>query len=382
MPNTYQLGRVGRVFAAKQSPFGTAPTFAAADAIRHLSVKLNANPRNRVDAPDRYTHPSLITRRTRRTTADWSIGGIFFPSGVLNTAPDHSDFLECGMGATNNVTLATTFSGTPTVTTGTVGSATGLAAGKPVLIAIASGPSAGKYVRWLTAATSGTSLVWAPALPAAPVAGDACKGCIGYSLATDLPAALSIGHYLTSVNKEGSGCVVDQLKIMLDANDEIRWEASGPMIERLTAAQSEPGAFTVVGSTPPSGLLASMRVGSAAYEFLKFSLTIANGMEMDNVAAGTSKAQNFYRKSRRKVSIDVSAMYSSDITLMTAAENTTDQVILAQCGNTEGSIAAIYCPAVEFDVPDDLDADETNEHAFKGVCKGTSGNDEVYLAVA
>jgi hypothetical protein len=73
-------------------------------------------------------------------------------------------------------------------------------------------------------------------------------------LATALPNALQIGHYLTSVSKEGSGCVVDQLKLMLDANDEIRWEASGPMIERLAAAQAEPGSSTFVGTVAPSGL--------------------------------------------------------------------------------------------------------------------------------
>jgi hypothetical protein len=382
MPNTYQIGRVGRVYVAKQSAFGTAPTFAATDAVRHTMVKLNTNPRNRVDSEDRNTHPSLLTRKTRRTTADWALGGKFWPSGALNTLPDHSDVLECGMGSVSNTTLATTFSGTPTTTTGTVASATGLAAGKPVLISIAAGASAGKYIRWLTSATSGTSLVWAPALPAAPVSGDALKGCIGYALATALPNALQVGHYLTSVSKEGSGCVVDQLKLMMDANDEVRWEASGPMIERLTAAQSDPATQTFVGTVEPSGLTAAMRVGSAAYEFLKFGLTISNAMEMDNFAAGTTKAQNYFRKNKRKVEVDVNAMYSSDVTLMTAAEGTTDQVIHAQAGSAEGSMIAVYCPVVEFDVPDDPDTDETMQHAFKGVAKGTSGNDEVYLAVA
>jgi hypothetical protein len=100
-------------------------------------------------------------------------------------------------------------------------------------------------------------------------------------------------------------------------------------------------------------------------------VTISNAMEMDNFAAGTSKAQNFFRKGKRKVEVDINAMYSSDVTLMTAAEGTTDQVLLAQCGSVEGSIVAIYAPAVEFEVPDDPDADETMEHSFKGVCKGT-----------
>jgi hypothetical protein len=378
MPNTYQIGRVGRVYAAKQSSYGTAPVFAATDAIRHLEVKLNANPRNRVDAPDRHTHPSLLARRTRRTTAEFSIGGIFFPSGVLNTLPDHSDFLECGMGALNNTTAATTVASGSTTTGATLASGTGMVVNRAIVINVT---GHGNCVRWL-ASVAGAVVTWAPALPAAPTVGDSVKTCITYSLATALPNALSIGHYLTSVSKEGSGCVIDQLKIMVDANDEIRWEASGPMAERLTAAQAEPGAHTVVGTTPPSGLTATLRQGTAACEFLKYQITIANGMELDNFAAGTTKAQAYFRARRRKVEIELNAMFSDDVTIMTAAESTTDKTILVQCGNTEGSIVAVWTPAVEFDVPDYPDDDETNEHAFKGTCKGTTGNDEAYLAVA
>src|SRR4051812_42915655 len=102
MPNTYQIGRVGRVFAAKETTFGTAPTLAATDAIRHLMVKLGYNPRNRVDSPERLVHPSQVTRFTRRASADWSINGIFYPSGTIATPPDHTDFLECGLGTLLN----------------------------------------------------------------------------------------------------------------------------------------------------------------------------------------------------------------------------------------------------------------------------------------
>jgi hypothetical protein len=383
MPNTYQIGRVGSVYAAKETTFGTAPTFAATDAIRHLMVKLGYNPRNRVNSPERLAHPSQVTRFTRRTTADWAFNGIFYPSGTLATLPDQTDFYECGLGAVQNPTpLSTTVASVPTTTGATLGSGTGLAVGQAVLINVTTGsPATGRVVRFLTS-VAGAVVTWAPALPQAPNVGDTVKSCVTYNLATALPNALRIGHYLTSVNYEGSGCVVDQLKFTLDANDEVRWEASGPMIERIRPAQSKPGAFTVVGSTPPSGLTGGMRVGAAAYEFLKAEFTITNAMELDNVAYGTAKAQAFYRKGKRSVEVAVNSMYSSDLTLLTAAEGTTDQAILAQTGQTEGSIIAMYCPLVEFEVPDDPDADETMELDYKGVAKGSAGNDEFYLAVA
>jgi hypothetical protein len=99
MPNTYQLGACRARLRAKQSAFGTAPTFAATDAIRHLMVKLNYSPRNRVDSEDRWTHPSLRSAQDAPHDGDWALGGIFWPSGTLNTLPDHTDILECGLGA-------------------------------------------------------------------------------------------------------------------------------------------------------------------------------------------------------------------------------------------------------------------------------------------
>lgn len=373
----YQLGRTGQCYVKRESTYGVAPTFAATDAIRHLMAKLTWNPRNRVNAPDRYTHPSLLTRRTRRATAQWEMNGIFFPSGVLNTVPDHDEILFNAFGAQTNITLTTTFSGTPTTTTGTVASSTGLTAGQGILIGI----SGVLYVRVLTNVT-GTNLTWTPALPTAPAAGDSCKGCLTYTLASALPQALTIAHYLTSLSMEMHGAQVDSLKLTLDANDEIRWDASGPAAERIRNAQAQPGAFTTVGTAPPSGLTATLRVGGVNYDILKLECDLTNGVKLDNVAAGTSKARNYYRETQRQVTFAIDAMYSDDTTLLDAGENTTDQVLLAQCGAAEGSIVGLYAPACEFEVPDDPDSDGTNTLSFKGVAKGISGNDELTLIVA
>src|SRR4051812_33241183 len=116
MPNpVYQIGRVGTVFLAAEATYGVAPGFAAADAIRHVDVSLNYNPRNRVTAPTRHVHPSRVYRRTRRATASWRLRGEFFPSGTLNTLPDHDEVLEHGFGTKTNVTAATTVASAPTV---------------------------------------------------------------------------------------------------------------------------------------------------------------------------------------------------------------------------------------------------------------------------
>lgn len=380
---TYEIGRLGRVFTAKQSTFGTPPTFSATDAVRHVNVTLNKS-LNRTPSKERYAHPSLLSKWTRRTTANFTLAGIFYPSGTLATAPDNDDILECAFGTKTNITpLSTTVASAPTTTGATLTSGTGLTVGQAVLINVTTGsPATGRTLVWLQS-VAGAVVTWSPALPQAPAVGDSVKSCVNYSLATALPNALSIGHYLQSISKEGTGAVVDQLKITFDANEEVMWEASGPMKDRLTAAQTQPGSFTTAGTTPPSGLVGGMRIGSAAVDFLKLGITIENSMDLDNYQFGTSSAQGFFRRNQRKVSLDLTAMLTSDVTLLTAAENGTDSNVLrVQCGQTEGSIIGCYCPNVDFDIPEMPDGEETLELAYKGTAKGVSGNDELRLAVA
>jgi hypothetical protein len=379
----YQIGRVGTVYLASETTYGTAPGFAATDAIRHLNVNLNFNPRNRVKAPTRFTHPSQVFRRTRRATGAWNLRGEFFPSGTLNTLPDHDELLEHSFGAKRSVVLATTVASGPTAGGATLASATGLQVNDAVLITIATGGNAGKYVRWI-ASVAGAVVTWAPPLPAAPAVADTVKGCITYSPATAIAKSLNIGHYLTSLSYQGFGLVVDQLKIQFDANNEVMWEASGPLQRRARpAATAQPGAYTTVGNTPPSGLTGGFTIDGSAEDYIKAEIVINNAMALDNFAGGTSQARAFYRKGTRQVDVNLNTMVSDDTTLITAAENTTDTPVLLQSGDTEGSIIAVYCPLVEFGTPDDPDTDEELEWAYKGDAKSVvAGNQEVFLAVA
>jgi Phage tail tube protein len=379
----YQLGRVGTVFVAAEATYGVAPGFVAGDALRHLNINLGYNPRNRVDAPTRHTHPSQVYRRTRRATGQWSLRGEFFPSGVINTLPDHDEVLEHGLGTKTNVTLATTINVGGTTTGGTVASAGTLAIGDAVLITCTGGSAPGKYVRWLTN-VAGNVLTWAPALPQAPATSDALKGCITYKLATAIAKSLNIGHYLTSLSYQGYGAVVDQLKIQFDANNEVMFEASGPMQRRTRPADTaQPGAFTTVGITPPSGLTGGLNVSGTAEDYIKAEFTITNAMDLDNFAGGTSQARGFFRRGKRQVQVNLNTMVSDDTTLIAAAEGTTDQIVLVQAGDTDGSIVAAYSPLVEFDVPENPDDDETMEWSYSGLAKSAlAGNGEFSLAIA
>jgi hypothetical protein len=382
VPNIYQIGRLGRVYVAQEPSFGTAATLAATDAVRVIDgkVKFNQNPRNRVNSKERHAHPSQIHRHDRRKTADWMLGGVTFPSGTLNTLPDMDPILKSVFGQVSNITLSTTATGSPTTTTIPCASVTGLAVGQAVLVNISTA-STGRVVRWITAINTLTLTV-APAMPAAPAAGDTVKGCITYSFTTAPGSSLNMANYLTSKSYEIKGGVPENLKLTFDSNDEVSWEASGPAKARNRPAQTDPATYTVVGTTPPSGLTGSLRIGATAEEFVKASFEIKNGLELDNIAFGTSEAQAMYRKGKRAVTASIDARQSDDVTIEDLSESNANTAALLQCGTTEGSIVAVYMPTMEIDTPEDADSDEERMHSFKALLKGTSGNDEMYLAFA
>jgi hypothetical protein len=383
MANTWLLGRTGKVFVKPESAYGTAPTFVATDAVRHLGVNLHYSPKSRVNSPARFAHPSLMNRYTRRAAASHDLSGLMYPSGTLNTKPEIDQILAAVFGAAaQNVTLAATVSAspTPTVSGATVSSATGLVIGQMVQIAIAAGSFPGVYARRLTGIST-LALTWEPDLPAAPAAADTVKGCVTYNLATALGSSLDIAHYPASgTARELLGCAPDTLEITLDSNDEPRFKVSGPAKAYASSPQAAPGSFTTVGAeNPPSGLTGALYVGGVAVEFLKAVLTIKNGIDLQNNAFGTSAAQAMYRKTKRSVELAIDTMVSDQTTLWTAGVGTTDQKILLQVGTASGAIWAFELPAVEFELPDTPDADETNQWSFKGVAKGSAaaGNDEV-----
>jgi hypothetical protein len=384
MANTYQIGRTGTVYAAVEaSAYGTSVTLASTDAIRHLDVKMNQSSKNRVNSPERHAHPSQVYRFNRRATADWLIRGILYPSGTLNTLCDNSALLESFFGAKTSVSLSTTIKsgGAGTTTADDLTSAGALAVGDAILIANNDGTKSVVVLQTV----SSLSVTWLPALPAVLSDGNVVKGCVTYKMATAIPAtsSLNIAHYLTSKSYEIRGGIPENLRLTVDANDEVMWEMSGPAKNRTRNAQSKPGAFTVVGTTPPSGLTGYLQIGATREEFLKASFDLKNGFDVDNMAFGTSETQAYFRKGKREVSCVLDTMDSNDITMEDLGDSNANTTAMVQVGLTEGSIVGIWAPTLELNEADRADGDETLQHSYRGLCKSVvAGNGELTLILA
>jgi hypothetical protein len=397
IPNWY-IGRTGQLYVAEETTYGTAPTLVATNALRHLSQKLSFDPRQLAKSPERHTHPSQLVLLTRRQKASFDVKAQLYPSGVLNTLPEADLVLKNAIGnAATNVTLSTTFSGSPTTTTGTVASATGLQKGMPIQISIAAGGNAGVYVRWLSQSyTNGsTSLVWEPALPGAPASGDACKGTVGYAPGTAIPKSLDVAHYpqvpaASTPAREMLGCVIDKLSLMFDGSLEPMIQFSGPAQGLAGSSpnftpQAQPGGFTTVGAENaiPSGLTGYFQLGTTLYEIEKMQIDIVNAMDLHNTALGTSKPNAYFRKGKRMVTVKIDAKVSDDLTLWTPANAASSNGCMIQIGTSSGKMWAVYMPfLVITDQPEVGDNEETNNWSFSGQALGSLGNDEIYVAAA
>jgi len=377
------LGRTGRVYVKKESAYAdTGVTFSATDALRHVELGMEFQPFNRVPSPEKTSAAGLATRFDRRLSAALgSLNAVIRPSGTLNTLPEADEIFECAFGAKTNVTLATTFSGTPTTTTGTVASAGTLAVGDGVLIT----RNSVKYVRVLTV-VAGADLTWAPALPTAPTAGESLKGAVTYKCTTNLALSLAIAHYLANFKRLLLGVGADDLNMIFDANEEPRFELSGPAATQLspTGVPADPGTFTTVGTVVPSGMVGELLVNDTAYKFKHYEASLKNTLAVRNQEYGQAVATEVYRNGKREVMISFEAFVENQATLHDVAYAGTPVSILKQTGRTEGSIIACWSPKVDFDVPETDDPDEAVSWAFEGTALASAEgqNNELTLVLA
>lgn len=378
------IGRTSQVYLKKEAAFGTEEALVAANALRHLDAAFGFDPFNRVTSPEKKQSPGPANRFDRKQSAELgSLVAFLRPGGALNTLPEMDPILEAAFGARTNVTLSTTSDSSLSTTGAVVASAGTLAVGDAVLLTVTG--ESGPFVRILTV-VAGTTLTWAPALPAAQTAGDATKGGITYKLSTDLAISLTIAHYLANGrDRELLGVGINQLAMAFDPNEEPRATASGPAKDQVSKAgvQSQPASFTTVGAAaPPSGIIGDLWINNVLYKFTTSEVSIGNGLKLRNEEYGVNKATEVYRSGRREISMSLES-FPDDDALYDLAEAGTNANYLNQTGRTEGNIVAVFAPKVEWKVPDQDDPEEEPKWAFTGMAleSNDKDNDELTLAM-
>lgn len=388
------IGRTGQLYVKAETTYATAPTLAAANAIRHRNYQQKGDNFNRQSITEKQQGPGQIAalRADRRKQADWQLETFLRAGGVINTLSEGDPVLSAGFGTSTNPTLSTTFSGTPTVSGGTVASVTGLA---PLDFVAITCPDGKVRVRQLGSGAVTTSLTWNPDLPAgqAPASGAALRGMTTYKLTSALAASLYFAHFLKKVDgttshikRAVSGAVVDKLAFEFDANEEPILKASGPACQIIPDASvaAQPGGFTRVGGTPPSGITGEFLINDTAVRMVKLSAEIENAMRLRNMEYGDSAAIEAYRAGRRVISLNLDMFFENPAHIYDLALAGTNVEVFKQTGFTAGNIIALRAPLVEFPTPDIDDPDDEVKAPLKGMALESSdgANDALYLGIA
>lgn len=375
-----QIGRLGKLFVAEESGgYGVAPTLVGGDAVRHLDVGFSYN-LNRQNSMERRGTPGLRDRFSRHIQAGFDLRSAYLsPSGTLGTVPEADPLIKNGLGAVTSATTSTTVASAASSTAFTVQAGLGasFAVGQVIAVRRAANSSRVEPRRITNIATDAITV--APALGGTPASGDTVKAGVNYRPANDLPSSLTLARYLPNQSFELHGGVVDKLGFTFDGNDEVKIRASGPAKEQIRPAQTEPGAFTTIG-TPVTGIVGAVLLNGTAYKITKLDIEVNNMMELINDSLGEDRAEGFYRNGRRDITLGIDARMTDDATLYALAEAAGDGVICGHVGNTEGRVWAYFLPKAEFDIPDTPDDDGAIRWSFKGVAKETLGNDELILA--
>lgn len=359
---------------------------AAARACRHIDFKFSYDPFGRVNSTEKKTSPGQVVQFDRRPVANLdTLVGLLRPSGVIGTDPECAPILKAAFGASHKAALTTTLNDPAATTTQAIlTSVVGLEVGDPILLIV----DGKKYARFVTTVGGPGATVWTPALPAAPANGSAVKSGIKYKLTTDLAVSLAMLHCLTSFRRECRGIGIDKLSIMLDANSEPQFSASGPAQKELTdaAAVADPVTFTTVGGNPPSGIVGETYIAGVSYLIKKAQIDLTNALAVRNEEYGsnadTGEASEVYRDGRRSVAISLDAFAETPATLHDFAIAGTRKSFFNQTGRTEGNIVAVYLPIVDWKVPDTDAPEGPSNWSFKGTAleSADEANDEAFLA--
>jgi hypothetical protein len=385
-------GSKGRLFVKKESSYGVDPTLAATNAIRFIEAAIQWRPFNRVNSPEHKGTPGVHARLDRKSTGVGEIRQCFIrPSQTLQTLPEADPIFEAAFGQVTNRTDADgAFTGTPTTTTGTTDTVGSLAVGDCVIINSTNGANVGNYVRKLTG-VSGSNLTWDPALPAAPVATDTVKGCITYTPTDDLAISLYLAHKLTNATQDRvlEGWGIDRWRAIFDQNAEPMFNCSGPAKRQITTGHADfptiPSSQTLVGTgNPPYGGTGNVFIDGTLYKVKHLEVELQNSLVTRNNEIGEATPTEVYRNGKRLVSVQIEAWADTPATLYDKTELGSFVSMIHQAGTTEGNIVAVYCPRVDFEVPDQDDPENEVSWSFTGAAleSAVDAGDELTLAFA
>lgn len=386
---TIETGALEQGYVKLETAYNVVPADALAgtDGIRILTLSLSGK-KNREPSPQKRGTPDRQASLPRRESASWNLSEIMWePSGTLGTISNVGKLIKGGFGSNHVLSLTTTVSAapSPTVTTATLGSVTGIQVGDLIVFTVASG--ARREVTRIATLPGGAAVTFDPLSVAPDSTGAAVVG-ITYSLASNITDSFAIYKYHNAGGfKEAVyGSVVDQIQVMLDGTKEVTLALSGPGARYGNAAggatvQTKPATHVTVGN-PAGGMVGNFYVDGTAFLVTSAKVSINNQLALRNKDLGTSFAAGIGGRSNlRDVTVEVT-FFMEDTNLIGKAHSVTKGELRCIIGNTNGSMLLVVVPSVEFEIPDIPSDIGLKEVTITGVAYAVNGNDQVILGEA
>jgi len=396
---TIEIGALEQVYAKIETTYAASAgsggeSLSATDGIRHLELSLTAK-NNREPSPEKRGTPDVQRSLPRRISQAFNLSSIMWePSGTLGTISNVGKFLEAGFGSKHAITagLASTVSASPTPTTTTFSlvSTTGLQAGDLVIVTTSNGREVGKVLSVVSLAVTLTT-----ALSAAPETGAAVVSGITYTLTNNITQSLAIYKYLNAGGFAQAvyGAVVDQIQATFDGTKEVLLAIQGPagryaddntVSNSPTEAppQTKPGSHTTVGN-PASGMVGTFLLDGTVVPVINVQISLQNALELRNKEVGTRYASGIAgRTAMRAVPVKAQIyLEASNLLAMQKAVRSgvtaVTGVLRLVIGDTNGSMLAAFCPAVQFEIPEIGNEVGPKELTLDGMAYASSGNDQV-----
>lgn len=235
-----------RVLAIAETTYGTPVDPVAGSYIRtrqNFSAGIKVERRDLNDKAD-VASPRDVSDGIKRT--EWSMPEMYLrPSGALGTEPEPALWLEAALGSKTTPSLSTTVASSPTTTSATLTSGSGIAVGDVIRFT-----ASGKVARLVS--VSGADVTWEPALATAPSTSDAVTVGPTYKLAADFTKSFSLYRYMHHTLEAFPGCWVNQLGIKFGLQTELEFTASGGgggLYGRIGASKVADNPLTNVATT-------------------------------------------------------------------------------------------------------------------------------------
>lgn len=338
------LVKKSTVAVAKESSYGTAPSFTSANVIRVQDIDVNDNYEQIAVEEIRNTFDELPSLRGAESV-EGSIILNLRGAETAGSAPEGDVLWECAVGVKNSSTGSTVASATASTITVQTGDGANFAVGDAIRVG-----TTPVQVVWITAISTDTLTV-SPNLNPVPSASDTVGAGVHYKLSTTELSSFFLKFWRGDIVREDyGGNKVNTLEMDISTGAVVtpKFNFRGQSMAAPTTESYSLGTPTFNSLDPLVGVSQTVNIGGSSVGADSFAFRLNNEIyeRQDITTSGISKMI----RTGRKIEGSFSVLYES-ADIFNAFKNATDNealIVLGRNSLAAGQIVAIRIPKMRY----------------------------------